>query len=270
MNDKAQEVASFREYLQEVKAREKSTTLREYTDRLLFQETVREVLNGLKDEGFFINEGLIRITVEHGKIEGFEKPDFMVSKDDILFQLYLVTSNEKGIIKNDFLRGLFDVIQTDPKITAVVVVWNLDDLPSCALDAFILRNYIEKPENNIDLRNEGISPLDACIRDFYEAQFVDWSIPEELVIGKEGEQLSFTIRDVLRRYLDEEFNKLKDISFRVPEKKEAKESVLKVDKGKILDRLTELLAKPGLSRDDLEKLESFLDRALKRIKAEDD
>jgi len=270
MNDKGQEVVSFREYLQEVKAREKSATLREYTDRLLFQETVREALNRLKDEGFVINEGLIRIAAEHAKIEGFEKPDFMVSKEEILFELYLLTNKEKVIIKKDFLQGLFNVIQADPKITAVVAVWNLEDLPSCALDAYILRNYVEKQGENIDLRNERISSLDACIRDFYEAQFVDWSIPDELFIGEEGEQVSFAVKDVLRRYLDEEFTKLKDISFRVPEKREAKESILKVDKGKILERLMELLTKSELSKDDFDKLEWFLDRALKRIKPEND
>ena len=270
MNDKTQNSASFKEYLQEVKAREKSATLREYTDRLLFQETVREILDGLKDEGFAIHEGLIRITAAHEKIEGFEKPDFVVTREDILFQLYLVLDEERGIVKREFLRGLFDVIQAEPKITAIVVIWNFDGLPSCAVDAFILRKYFERPENNIDLRNEKISALDICIKDFYDAQFVDWSIPEDIIIGKKGEQVSITVKDVLRRYLDEEFSKLQERSFRVQEKKEAKESVLKVDKGKIMDRLTELLSKPKLSKDDFDKLESFLNRELKRFKGEDD
>jgi hypothetical protein len=270
MNEKAQKVASFREYLEEVKAREKSATLREYTDRLLLQETVREALNALKYEGFAINEGLIRITARREKIESFEKPDFMVSKEDILFQLYLVPNEERGIVKRDFLRGLFDVIQADPKITALVVVWNLDDLSSCALDAFILRKYVEMPEDNINLRNEKISALNACIKDFYEAQFVDWSIPEALPIVKEGEKVLFTGKDLLRRCLDEEFRKLHETSFKILEKKEAKEAVLKVDRGKILDRLAEFLAKPELGKDDFDKFESFLDRALKRTKVEDD
>jgi len=270
INDKSQKIASFKEYLQEVKAREKSATLKEYTDRLFFQDTVREVLNGLKDEGFVINEGLIRITAEHGKIEGFEKPDFIVSKEDILFQLYLLKDEELGILKRDFLRSLFDIIQTDPKLTSLIVVWNIDDQPSCALDAFILRKYMEIPDSNVDLRNERISALDACIRDFYEAQFVDWSIPDDIVIGKEGEEISLTVKDALKQYLDEEFDKFRNRSFRVPEKKEAKESVLKVDKGKIFDRLSELLAKPGLSKNDFDKLESFIERTLKRTKTEDD
>ncbi|MBW1928889.1 MAG: hypothetical protein JRH08_12140 [Deltaproteobacteria bacterium] len=231
---------------------------------------MREALDGLKDEGFVIHEGLIRITAGREKIEGFEKPDFVVTREDILFQLYLVPDEERGIVKRDFLRGLFDVIQAEPKITAVVAIWNLDDLPSCAVDAFILRKYMEIPANNIDLRNERISALDICIKDFYDAQFVDWSIPEDLIIGKEGEQVSFTVKDVLRRNLDEEFSKLQERSFRIPEKKEAKKSVLKIDKGKILDRLTELLSKPELSKNDFDKLDSFLDREMKRIKADDD
>jgi hypothetical protein len=270
MNDKAQKVASFREYLQEVKAREKSATLREYTHRLLLQETVREALNALKDEGFAINEGLIRITAHREKIENFEKPDFMVSKEDILFQLYLVPNEERGIVKRNFLRGLSDVIQTDPKITALVAVWNFNDLPSCALDAFILRKYVEMPEGDVNLRNEKISAQTACIKEFYEAQFVDWSIPEALPIVKEGEKPSFTVKDLLRRCLGEEFRKLQETSFRILEKKEAKETVFKVDKDKILDRLAEFLAKPELGRDDFDKFESFLDRVLKRTKVEDD
>ena len=270
MNEKAPKAASFREYLQEVKAREKSATLREYTDRLLFQENVREALNALKDEGYAISEGLIRITARREKIESFEKPDFIVTKEDILFQLYLVPNEERGVVKRDFLRGLFDVIQTDPKITALVVVWDFADLSSCVLDAFILRKYVEMPQDNIDLRNEKFSMLKACIKDFYEAQFVDWSIPEGLPIVKEGEKVSFTVKDLLRRCLDDEFRKLQETSFKILEKKEAKEAVLKVDKDKVLDRLAEFLAKPELGKDDFDNFESFLDRTLKRIKVEDD
>jgi hypothetical protein len=270
MNEKTQKVASFREYLQELNAREKSATLREYTDRLLFQDTVREALDRLKDEGFIIYEGLIRIAARREKIEVFKKPDFTVSKEDILFQLYLVPNEERGMIERDFLRGLFDVIQTDPKITALIAVWNFEDLPSCALDAFIFRKYIEIQEDRISLRNERISGLGSCIKDFYDAQFVDWSIPEGLVIVKEGEKVPFTIKDLLSRCLDEELHELQETSFKILEKKEAKEAVLKVDKDKILDRLAEFLAKPELGRDDFDKFESFLDRALKRTKVEDD
>jgi hypothetical protein len=126
------------------------------------------------------------------------------------------------------------------------------------------------PEDNINLGNEKILSLNACIKDFYEAQFVEWSIPEALPIMKEGEKVLFTVKDLLRRCLDEEFRKLHETSFRILEKKEAKEAVLKVDKDKILGRLTEFLAKPELGREDFEEFESFLDRALKRTKDEHD
>jgi len=266
MNDKSKKVASFREYLEEVKAREKSATMKEYADRLLFQEKVREALNLLKDKGFAINEGIIRITAGLEKIENFEKPDFMASKEDILFQLYLVPNEKQGIIKRDFLRHLSDVIQTDPKITALVATWDFDDLPSCALDAYILRRYVGIPDGNIDLRNENISPLNACIQDFYDEQFVDWSIPESLPIVKERGKVSISVKDLLKRCLDEEFGRLQETSLRILEKKEAKESVLKIDKAKILIGLEELLAKPELGGSDFDKFISFLDKALKRTK----
>ncbi len=270
MTDKSEQVTSFREYLQEVKAREKSATLREYTSRILFQEIVRDALDGLIEEGFLIREGLITISADREKIEGFEKPDFLVAKEDILFQLYLIPNEERGIIKRNFFRGIFDVIQADPKITALVVIWDYDELPSCALDAFIMRKYLEIQENNINLGNEKISGMNECIKDFYNSQFVDWSIPDDFMIEREGEEISFALKDVLRRYLVKESNKLRDRSLKVLEKKKAKESVLKIDMNKILDKLTELLAKPELVADDRDKLESFLNRILKKTKSKDD
>jgi hypothetical protein len=269
MDDKIEKAASFKEYFEEVKAREKSSTVREFTDRLLFQESVREALDKLKEEGFFIHEGLIPITAgRHVKV--FEKPDLIVSKEDILFQLYLLINEQLSFIKNEFLRGLYHVIQADPKVTAVVVVWNSDELPSCAFDAFILKKYIEVPEENIDLRSEKIITLNKCIKDFYDNQFVDWLVPEDLVIGKEGDEASLLVKDVLRRFLDEEYEKLEDKSFKIPEKKDARRSVLKANREQILNKMMDLLSKPQLGRADFDKFESFLERELKGIKDEYD
>lgn len=269
MKEKTEKIAGFREFFQEAKAREKSTNLREYTDRLLFQDTVRKNLEKLKEEGFSIQEGLIQITPWRKKVEGFEKPDFIVSKEDIFFHLYLMVTEDMGFLKRDFLWGLFDVMQANPNVTALIPVWHFEDLPSCALDPFILRKYIERTEDNISLLDEKISGLKNTILNFYNYQFVDWSIPEEFVIG-EGEEVKFTVTDVLRQNLNQKLNELEDKAFRIREKREAQKSVLKVDRGRILNKLMDLLAKPTLDKADFDKLESFLDRELKKTKTEDD
>lgn len=270
MQDKTEKIASFREYFQEAKAREKSVTLREYTDRLLFEDTVRKTLDNLKEEGFSIQEGLFQISPWRKKIEGFEKPDFIVFKEDILFYLYLLVNEDRFIIKRDYLRGLSDVIQCNPKVTALIAIWNFDNLPSCALDPFILRKYIETTENIISLENEKISNLEKTVRDFYNEQFVDWPIPEEIVIGKEVQAVPFNISDMLQQYFDEKLKSLGEKYFIIPEKKEAQRLVVKISRSRILDKLISLLSKPTLTRDDFTEFESFLDKELKKAKGDDD
>ena len=270
MSDKTEKVATFRDYFQEAKAREKSGTLREYMDRILLEESVRKTLDNLKEEGFSIMEGLIEVTPWRKTIKDFEKPDFTVSKEDILFQLYLLITEERGIIKKDFLRAVWDVLQMNPKVTALIFVWNNDDLPACALDPFILRKYIEKPEDRISLKAEEISKLELTIRDFYNSQFVDWSIPEDIAIGKETETTTLNLPDVLRRCLEQELKKLEEKRFIIPEKREAQGLVLKLDKEMILDKLINLLTKPGLTKNDFDDLESSLDKWLRKAKVADD
>ena len=131
MKKKTEKIISFREYLQETRAREKSASLKEYTDILLFGDKVRNVLETLKDEGFSIYEGVLD-TTQVDESKEFERSDFTVSKEDISFLLYLLFDSLKGQVHKDFLRGLFDVLQTNPKIAAIIIVWNFEELPSCA------------------------------------------------------------------------------------------------------------------------------------------
>lgn len=270
MGDKKNNTTSFRDYFYEAKVREKSSTLKEYSERLLFEETVRNKLNILKDEGFSIQEGLIQITPWRKKLIGFEKPDFLVIKEDILFQLYLLIKEDAGIVKKEFLLGLSDVMQTNLKVTALILVWNYDNLPSCALDSLILRKYIEKPEENIDLSDVVISNLEQTIRNFYNDQFIDWSIPDDFLIEKEGEVITLNLTDILKKSIDMEFQALGEIAFKIPEKKEAQKVVLKLNKERILNKMTNLLSKPKLSKDDFNDFEKFLGNELKKANTEND
>lgn len=269
MKDKTKKIAGFREYFQEAKAREKSTTLREYTDRLLFEDNVRKNLESLKEQGFSIQAGLVDVAPLKEK-KDFERPDFIVSNEDILFQLYLLVSVNRCIINRDFLRGLSDVIQSSPEVTAFIIVWNFDDLPSCVLDPFVLRKYIEDTEDKISLKSEKISNLNKTILDFYNNQFVDWLIPKDILIGKEEERLLINVTDVFRQGVLEKLRKLEKREFTITEKKAAQNLVLKLNINRIVDKLIELLSKTELTKDDFDAFEAFLDRELKRINKKDD
>jgi len=270
MGDKPEKIAGFREYLQETKAREKSKTLREYSERLLFEDRVRKTLEDLKGEGFLTQEGLVQITPWQKKLEGYEKPDFIVSKEDIVFQLYLLVDEKRAIIRRTFLRGLSDVLQANPRVTALIVVWNFEDLPSCALDSFILRKYMEKTDEQLDLSNEDISQLEVTIRDFYNDQFVAWLLPEDALIETEEETDVVNVTDMLQQRLIDAFREFERRRFTRPDKKEAQECILKMDKDRLLKKLTSLLTKSDLDKADFDELKSFLNRELKRVKSKDD
>jgi hypothetical protein len=270
VKDKTEKHATFRDYLHEVRARDKSTTIKEYTDRLLFQDKVREALEDLKDDGFSIQEGLVQVTPWRSKLRGFDRPDLVVSKEDVLFYLYLLISGSVADIERDFLRGLFEVIQDNVKVTAVVVIWNFDNLPSCVLDAFCLRKYIEEQEQTVTLEKENIGALTSVIRDFYDDQFVDWSIPEDLVIVEQGEEVALDLTRVLKEKLIQGLKKLEEKRFTVAEKKRAQKTVLEVDTDRILNKLLGFLSKPSLTKDDFDEMVSFLNRELRRVRAKDD
>jgi len=270
MNNEKDKHINLKDYLQEVKAREKSPTLKEFADRFLFEDRVRKALQNLRKDGYFVQEGLVQITRLQETVKSFETPDFVVSKEDILFQLYLLIGENKGIIKKEVLRGLSDVIQNNPKLTALIIVWNLDGLPSCALDSFNLRKYVEKLDDNIDLNSEDIGNLEETICRFYNDQFIDWKIPDDFMSKEEVEEVAFNLSGVIERSIDEEFQKWKETSLKIPEKIEAQKTILKLDKKKVLDKLIMLLSKSKLASTDFEDFELFLDKELKKVRAKDD
>ncbi len=263
MKDKTEKIASFKDYFREVRAREKSATLKEYSERLLFEDKVRRALENLKKQEFSIQAGLIDVTPIEEK-KDFERPDFIVSKEDILFQLYYQLNVDRGVINRDFLRRLSDVIQSNPKVTAFIIVWNFDDLPSCVLDPFVLRKYIEETEDKISLKSEEIYDLNKTILDFYNKQFVDWPIPKDILTGEE-ERLTINVVDVFRQSIVEELKKLEKREFTIPEKKASQNLMRKLNINMIMNNLIDLLSKTKLTMDDFEAFEALLDRELKRI-----
>lgn len=247
----------IRNYLEYLKAGDKSGTIAEQADRLIHLSALRGLLGSLRAEGFSIEEGLIDLADEPPEA-AHARPDFMIYRDDVLLYLYFVPLVEVNRVPAAQMHSASEVLRKNAALTGIVFIWPETNYPACALDAFLIRKLQERTGTVVDLSTESIQPVVDAIRAFYNGQFVDWKLaPPEPAEGP-SPSAPFSLSDLLKHELERQFQDLTDTAFKIPEKRQAKASLLTADQHAILQELIQLLSKPALEHEDVQRFERFV------------
>ncbi|MBA7625345.1 hypothetical protein ES703_32774 [subsurface metagenome] len=247
-------------FLSQVKVFDKTISLEEFKNRQLALEESRNLLSSLIEEDFIIEEGSMEIMPLIEKKIEYEIPDFIVQKEDIRFLVFIETERERYIIDREKWYRISINFDEKP-ITAIILSWFKKDMNSCALDQFSRRKYLEIKDEEISFENEAFSPLCDCIKEFYNIQFVDWKISEDLtklIVSQER----VLIKDLLSEKFMFYLKQLKETNFRIKEKIKAQSLINKKDFEDILNFLYKFLAKKKIERLDNKEIDKFITRLI--------
>jgi hypothetical protein len=249
----------IKEYLDRVRARDRSTTLEEYSSRLIHLSTIKGLLSSLLSEGFIVEEGptLLRSTGEPEPRVMLHLPDFVVTREDVVFYLYLSMGPHlrMGLPLG---RALSDTLRSNPNLSAVVLAWPDGEYTSVVIDSFSIRNCLERADP-VDLSLESAAPLLQAIRDFFTHQFVDWKLPEDvrvLRLGGGGAPLS----EIFSNNLLESFRTEMSRAFGIREKTEAQESITLQDIEQIASKALNFIRAERVTRESFAEIDSLLER----------
>lgn len=177
-------------YLEEIKAKNRSSSLNEFGQRINAEKAIRLILDEIKEEGISFNEILSMKEETHNTV----KPDYILYKNDIKIPLFLrFYEKEKMVIeKNDFKKIINIFVDTD-YVNIIITILKLNDFPSI---------YIKNTQYN-DLKdieryefNESYSTnLKTIILDLFRD--MDYRIPLNEIIIEDN----FIIEDVLESFI---------------------------------------------------------------------
>lgn len=246
-------------FLDQVKAFDRTISLKEFKNRQLALDKARTLLSSLIDEGFIVEEGLIEIfpsTEEKEEIFNRELPDFIIQKEDIRFLVFIEIEKENYVIDQDRWNRI-SINFDDKAITSIVLSWAKKDMNSCALDLFSRKKYLEVRDKEINFENESFSILSNCIKEFYEMQFVDWKISEDLSKLIPPEKRIYS-KKLLSENFRTYFNKLKETEYRIEEKVKAQSLINQMDFENILNFIFKFLAKEKIDLSDSRNIDEFI------------
>lgn len=254
----------FSHFLDEMKVHNSTISLKEFKDKLKALDKVRLSLLNLQKEGFIIEEGTTEIySISENKEKEliYEIPDFIVYKEDVKFMVFLEINKDIYTLDRDRWKKISANLIKDPTITAVTLCWTKIDLNSCCLDSFSIKKYLEGNQNEINFEQESFNILPEKIREFYNIQFVDWKISEDLTKLIDSQE-RVSIKDLLSEKFMFYLKQLKETNFRIKEKIKAQSLINKKDFEDILNFLHKFLAKKKIERLDNKEIDKFITRLI--------
>lgn len=228
-------------FLEQLKAEARSEHLEEYSELLIWSSRCREVLTGLRDEGFDYTEELhipVPTPAHEERIATVLRPDFVVTRDEVRLIIFLDVKSETGQATTSALRQYQRALLNSSISSAVVHTWRGDDLPSTLLDMYKM-SKLDLSVRQLSL--EPIKPLRATIVEFYHTSFVgDWGL-EELETLKAEKSTTDTLA-LLEQSLRREFQQFKQRELKRWNRKEAQTLVDDQTIGSLLETLKHSIA----------------------------
>jgi len=242
---------TFERYLAETKLRRSSETLKEVRDKLFCIQRLKDLFSQLED--FIIEEGFLDMEDEEPIFF-----DFVVRREEIKFGIFIEVTQPCPMITLERLNALNKKLNKDPALDAVIIVWNDDGLSTCALDSLTLKTYFGRTDPVIRLSGERQGNFVEIVRDFYNQQFVNWVMPSEVQFPETFDLRGPRIMELVENNVFREFQEqIESRTFRINEKKEARNKITVENVKRIANFLGGIVKKEEISTIDLKALKDF-------------
>jgi hypothetical protein len=150
-------------------------------------------------------------------------------------------------------------------LSAVVIVWNDDQLTSCALDAFELQRYLAVTGDTASLETEHRGDFADVVRGFYDQQFVEWPVLDRSMIPDTSEIAETQFWKTIEECLHREFEaQVASKPFRLKEKQAAKADIGVDCVERIITFLKPVISKEKITKADRKDAEDFFTRLSER------
>jgi hypothetical protein len=239
-------------FLEQLKAEARSEHIEEYSELLIWSSRCREILTGLREEGFDYTEELhipVPAPAQEERIAAVLRPDFVTTRDGVRLLIFLDMKSETGKAPTSALRQYHHALINSSISSAAVHTWRGDDLPSAVLDMYKMSRIDFSGKQQISL--EPIKPLRSSILEFYHTSFVgDWAL-EELETLRAEKSTTDTLA-VLEQSLRRQFQQFKQRELRRWNRKEAQALIDDQIIGELLEILKRSIAMGR--REDIQKV----------------
>jgi hypothetical protein len=220
-------------YLEEIKAKEKSSSIIEYGERIISEKQIRHILDSIKKEGIHSDE-IIAMKNEH---EGKMKPDFILYKNEIKVPLFLIYYKEKMLLNNSKLKEILNVFLETDYTNIIISFMKYPEIPSIMIKNTEYNRLINK--NTYVFKNNELTDLEVLIIDFFRER--DYQIPLDTI----KIESKFEIDQIMDSFI-QECNKSINLGMgkrspSTPYKREALNDINKLDIEIFCDLLKEYL-----------------------------
>lgn len=162
----------IQKYLEEMKAKEKSNSISEFSHRILAEKEIRNILYKFREYNIHFNE-LLSIK---GEDDVRIKPDFIIYKNDIEIPLFLkIFDKDKFSLDNNELLNYVKIITESDYNYLLITFMKYPDFPTFTIknsevSEIILKKIININDNNSD-------KLEVIIKKIFSS--LDYRIPVE-------------------------------------------------------------------------------------------